>query len=410
MYGMFNPYSLFGVCGGTTPQVTIDANGDFVSLSKNNTVTINPLDNDTADTTLDSITTAPQHGTATINGSSIDYTPNTDYVGQDVIKYKIKDADGNEDEGNIFIYVADVLPEPTICDSSPYKCKIIANKDNQGVGIIFDNKITTTITNNSGNTIELQNGDTLESLDNGASKDIECGTQPYFELFKLYNSKVKVKAITNYPISFDDDNLAVDVYNKTGSDKYIYRNNGNQVISDDDSYVMYKHCKMIANVGDENNVYNEPSRPPNPTPAHYSNISINDMGSYRLEIIASASEDCKVNNNTSADVYNVISGDNNIEVIDSGSNIITTDDRFFANNEVSLSIEYTEPTRPAQPIPAHYSNFIVQTLSDNIDVTATSSEDCDILNQTGRDIKIGDTTVSNNSDLVITENKTITLP
>jgi Ca2+-binding RTX toxin-like protein len=83
------------------------AGDDSPVIAKNNATSINVLANDDGDhIQLVSVTT-PQHGTATINGQSISYKPNADYIGSDYFTYQIKDARGNTATGKVNLTVKD---------------------------------------------------------------------------------------------------------------------------------------------------------------------------------------------------------------------------------------------------------------------------------------------------------------
>ncbi len=92
------------------------ATDDTLSAFKNTPATLDVLANDTsapdpAETlTLDSIVTAPQHGTATIVNGKVQYTPNTDYTGADSFTYKIKDPGGLTSTATANITVQDFAP------------------------------------------------------------------------------------------------------------------------------------------------------------------------------------------------------------------------------------------------------------------------------------------------------------
>jgi large repetitive protein len=72
------------------------AGNDTANLPANQSVTVNVLANDSSDGgTLDtgsiSIAAAPLHGTATVTGGQIVYTPTAGYSGSDTFQYSVKD-------------------------------------------------------------------------------------------------------------------------------------------------------------------------------------------------------------------------------------------------------------------------------------------------------------------------------
>jgi hypothetical protein len=66
-----------------------------------------------------SITTSPSNGTATVVGSVIMYTPNSNYFGSDTIAYKVNDGTVDSNIGTISITVNNVLDDvPAVIDST----------------------------------------------------------------------------------------------------------------------------------------------------------------------------------------------------------------------------------------------------------------------------------------------------
>lgn len=89
-----------------TPQpdeATARTNGGVVSIS----VLTNDFDPDGDQLTLDnSYTITPAHGTASVSGSTIQYTPTTDYVGPDSFTYKVLDGFGGYATTTVYVDVA----------------------------------------------------------------------------------------------------------------------------------------------------------------------------------------------------------------------------------------------------------------------------------------------------------------
>jgi hypothetical protein len=108
-------------CGLTDTQdvnVTLNAQNDVpVAVDDNATVTedsadnvIDVLDNDydvdaQDSISIDSITSGPSHGTASITSGKIEYTPNPGYVGDDSLAYQISDGQATTDTATVFITV-----------------------------------------------------------------------------------------------------------------------------------------------------------------------------------------------------------------------------------------------------------------------------------------------------------------
>jgi hypothetical protein len=92
------------------PEVSLKANDDIVSFninSVNNNVKI--LDNDEFDDDSDisiEIVNDPSYGDIEVNGTSISYTPNADYMGEDSFTYNLKDQSGSISKATVLIEVA----------------------------------------------------------------------------------------------------------------------------------------------------------------------------------------------------------------------------------------------------------------------------------------------------------------
>ena len=102
-------YTLTNVAGMSTGTVTITVNGvaptavaDTASVTTGLSVTIPVLANDMPGNpaaTLTAVST-PIHGTATISGASITYTPTSGYVGSDSFTYTISNGNGSFSTGS----------------------------------------------------------------------------------------------------------------------------------------------------------------------------------------------------------------------------------------------------------------------------------------------------------------------
>jgi Bacterial Ig domain len=102
---------------------------DTVSTTQNVPVDINPLVNDWDPdgdpiSVVEPFPVLPRHGTAEfLNGSSVRYTPDIDYTGQDNFDYQISDGRGGRDTAAVSITViaGEVLEENTIAFPNPIK-------------------------------------------------------------------------------------------------------------------------------------------------------------------------------------------------------------------------------------------------------------------------------------------------
>ena len=98
------------------------ANTDVANTNEDNAVVINVLDNDT-DVDLDSLTvvstTSPSNGSVQINGgTTITYTPNQHYFGNDSFTYTISDGNGGSAVGTVNVNVISVNDAPVANDDS----------------------------------------------------------------------------------------------------------------------------------------------------------------------------------------------------------------------------------------------------------------------------------------------------
>jgi gliding motility-associated-like protein len=109
---------------GTVCAVIPVANDDYVSTTKNTLVTINATNNDSPAASVVAFTSSPAHGSVTINGGNIDYTPATGYTGADAFVYTISASAGCFDTAIVFINVM-----PSVNNNPP-----VANNDNVQTG------------------------------------------------------------------------------------------------------------------------------------------------------------------------------------------------------------------------------------------------------------------------------------
>jgi hypothetical protein len=81
---------------------------DTATTAQGTAITINVLAND-SDTTGSALTitsvSKPQFGTATTNGQTVIYTPNTNFIGNDTFGYVVSDGEGGTATGSVSITV-----------------------------------------------------------------------------------------------------------------------------------------------------------------------------------------------------------------------------------------------------------------------------------------------------------------
>ena len=107
-----------GQTASTTVSVTVTPNPliavtDSATTPADKAVSINVLNNDTGGTQplSVSVVTSPAHGTATISGNAILYTPTVGYAGPDSFGYTVRDANGQTASTTVSITVT---PNPLI--------------------------------------------------------------------------------------------------------------------------------------------------------------------------------------------------------------------------------------------------------------------------------------------------------
>jgi hypothetical protein len=100
------------------PPLVVD---DSASTTKNHSVTVNVLANDTdpdGDTLAVTAVGTPKHGTAVRNGNNtITYTPATDYVGSDSFTYTASDGQGHSNQALVSISVQDVANQAPVANN-----------------------------------------------------------------------------------------------------------------------------------------------------------------------------------------------------------------------------------------------------------------------------------------------------
>jgi hypothetical protein len=99
-----------------------DAKNDQADTQQGEAVTISILANDT-DVDDDSLTvtgvTQGDHGAVTVNsGTTVTYTPDPDFLGQDDFTYSISDGNGGSDKATVFVAVGEVNQVPQAVNDS----------------------------------------------------------------------------------------------------------------------------------------------------------------------------------------------------------------------------------------------------------------------------------------------------
>lgn len=104
----------FGFSGAASYTLAITsnppvANPDTAETLDGQAVTVNVTNNDTGDITSIAISTPPSHGTATVSGTAISYTPATSFVGSDTLQYTATGPGGTSAPATVTI---NVRPHP----------------------------------------------------------------------------------------------------------------------------------------------------------------------------------------------------------------------------------------------------------------------------------------------------------
>ena len=119
-----------------TPPI---ASNDTATVDAGNDVSIPVLDNDTEPDNesliLDTITSAPSHGTAAVSGDNVIYTAtNAAWTGTDTFVYRVKDPGGLTDTATVTVDV-------TADNSGPQVVSAASAGDSTLVTVVFDEKV-----------------------------------------------------------------------------------------------------------------------------------------------------------------------------------------------------------------------------------------------------------------------------
>ncbi|WP_168210865.1 Ig-like domain-containing protein [Persicimonas caeni] len=114
-----------------------NASDDTVSLDEDTSTSIDVLAND-SDPDADSLSvtsvSTPSHGTATVSGSQVVYTPDANYNGTDSFTYTVGDGNGETDSATVSLTITPVNDAPqanddptTLAEDTPVVIDVIAN-------------------------------------------------------------------------------------------------------------------------------------------------------------------------------------------------------------------------------------------------------------------------------------------
>jgi Big-like domain-containing protein len=151
-----------------TPNRPPVAANDAASTTKNTAVTIDVLANDTdpdGDQLSVQSVTDPPHGTATNNGNSVTYTPDSNFVGTDTFNYTVSDGRGGTSSAMVTVNVTQPVNRPptanpdsaTTQQNTPVTINVVANDTDPDGDTLTVTGVTQgahgTVTNNNNGTV-----------------------------------------------------------------------------------------------------------------------------------------------------------------------------------------------------------------------------------------------------------------
>jgi len=228
-------------------------------------------------------------------------------------------------------------------------------------------------------------------------------TPAHYSDVKITNTgdyRIRVNANNQFDCNIIN-NTATDIQDALTTDTTTaetFTNGGAKVITNDHYFAKDSNKLFVS--------YQEPTRPPIPTPAHYSDIELHKINDYTVYVTASSSEDVNVTNNLGVNITPRNSNGDNLNALNDKTSAVYTNDAVFSSDHF---MSYQEPTRPPIPTPDNYSYLQIDSINSDISVTATTDFDCKVFNNSGADIKVGNDTLANQANTVLTENKTIAL-
>jgi len=214
-----------------TVNTAPDAVNDFKTVDKdssNNQIYVlsNDYDFDGDTISINAITIAPSHGTATISGSLILYTPTSGYIGGDSFTYAISDGNGGTDSATVTITVINANPGDEVKNSADTSCyRILLEVPTQprptqtqtglqncyvGISYDFESQVGVSYGGNAKIKFKFNWGDGTESpwiiKPNGQSyspNEVATGTHPWANA-GIYDVRVKAQVDPNGDGILDD--------------------------------------------------------------------------------------------------------------------------------------------------------------------------------------------------------------
>ena len=186
---------------------------DNASVTEDNNITVDVLDNDSGleDGGISIIeSTSPENGTITnVGDSTITYSPDTDYFGNDSLVYRVCDADAECDSAWVFITVNGVDETPTAnadADTTdedvPVDIDVLANDTN------LDGGLTVSITSTPGNGTTSVNPDNTVTYtpgnDYNGSDSFTYRVEDAQGDFDEATVDITINPVNDQPVAIDD--------------------------------------------------------------------------------------------------------------------------------------------------------------------------------------------------------------
>jgi DNA/RNA endonuclease G (NUC1) len=146
-----------------SPTVAEDSGANVINVLSNDT----DVDNDTL--TVSAVTQG-SHGSVTNNGTSVSYTPNPNFFGNDSFTYTISDGNGGTDTATVNVTVTNVEDAPDAVDDSPTVAEDsganVINVLNNDTDVDNDTLTVSAVTQGSHGTV-TNNGSSVSYTPNG---------------------------------------------------------------------------------------------------------------------------------------------------------------------------------------------------------------------------------------------------